>query len=86
MIFANSDVRRETDDEAKFGVHHRHAWALVTSEPELVTAERMMGWDRSKSRIVGINRCTFCAGLHRNSTRECSARHCRAHAICASRG
>ena len=95
MIFADNDlsveragltlVPRETSDEQVLSTHHRHAWVLVTNDLELQTAEQTMGWDRNKSRIIGVNRCTFCAGLHRGSVRECSASHCRTHAICAGR-
>ena len=95
MIFADNAVSvekaeltvvpRETNDEAVLGEHHRHSWTLVTNDLDLQTAEQTLVWDRNKSRIIGINRCTFCATLHRGSVRECRASHCSTHAICTSR-
>ena len=72
-------------DEEATGAYesgHRHAWELETSKAGLETAQASLGWDVAASRIIGVNKCRLCGGLHRGSVRECRLKRCRTHPIC----
>ena len=70
----------EATDASEAG--HRHAWELETSKAGLETAQASLGWDVAASRIIGVNKCRLCGGLHRGSVRECRLKRCRTHPIC----
>ena len=72
------------DEEAIDGSErgHRHAWELETSKTGLQSAHASLGWDVAVSRIIAVNRCSLCGGVHRGSVRECRLKRCRTHPIC----
>ena len=61
---------------------YRHAWELETSKTGLASAQTRLGWDVAASRIIGVNKCSLCGGLHRGSVRECRLKRCRTRPIC----
>ena len=70
----------EATDASESG--HRHAWELETSKTGLAAAQTSLGWDVAASRIIAVNKCSLCGGLHRGSVRECRLKRCRTHPIC----
>jgi hypothetical protein len=69
-------------DDTTLGIRHAHAFAPESALPRLQGAHDLLGWDVSKSRVLGFSACAVCGVIDRESVTECAVEGCTAHAVC----